>query len=651
MKRLLWILALCSLLPTAGLGAEPQKRSQNIVYIDGTKYYIHTVGAGETPASIARLYGVSEAELLSHNATLKDGLREDQSVKIPFKTSESVKEQASATQPQKPLSKKEEKALKKSFSEHFVAPGETLYAISRRYEISVETLMEDNPDADPAHLSIGQKLLIRKKAIGRTDEKTALTEMERYEQALNRASTDDAYRYHVVQPKETIYSLARRYKMTEQELITLNHLEEGLKAGAILRIPKANALADSRLLTDPIPPGVVSPEEKALLIKDLHEKSDSLAEGGADTLQIDTTLTAAPREVILHALAPAERLKVALLLPLSREGRSNSNFAAFYQGFLLGLEEVKTRGFSVDVTLYDTERNRERVELLLSEEQALQQAHLIVGPIYPEGLEPVVRFAEERAIPVVLPMGSQSTVESDVLFCMAPSEETKYEKLTPLFDEQTTITLIRTGKDDPEFEQEILRLIGERSYQYHDYQSVQGAEHAERSDLTPLLKEHDKHLLFVLSNNEVDVDRILASLASAQTNMQARSQRVPEFTVVGHSRWNRYSNIDRTTYFKNRVVLISNFHAKRDNDRVREFDSRYLRHFGALPTLYAYRGYETARIFCPAMFSDIEYDMEGRRYNPLQTYYTFEQREGSLTHINREWVRVNYNPDFTITIE
>ena len=646
MKRLLWTLALCSLLPMAGQGAEPQKRSQNIVYIDGTKYYIHTVGAGETPASIARLYGVSEAELLSHNASLRDGLREEQSVKIPFKAPVSAEGEAPAVSAQKPLSKKEEKALKKSFTEHIVARGETPYAISRRYEISVGTLMEDNPEADPAHLSIGQKLLIRKKAIGRTDEKTALSEMQDYEQKLNRTSTDEEFHYHVVQPKETIYSLARRYKMTEQELITLNNLEGGLKAGAILRIPKANALGDSHRLIDSIPSGVISSQEAQLIIKELPEKSDSLSVEYMDTLEATR-----PREVLLHALAPAERLQVALLLPLSHQGHSSSNFAAFYQGFLLGLEEVKARGFSVDVTLYDTERNRNTVDRLLSEEEALQRAHLIVGPIYPEALDPVIDFAEQQAIPVVAPMGDLSSRESDVLFCMSPSEETKYDKLMPLFDEQTSITLIRTGKDDPESEQEILRLIGNRPYQYHDYLSVQGAEHAERSDLSPLLKEHDKHLLFVLANNEVDVDRILASLASAQTNMQARSQRVPEFTVVGHSRWNRYTNIDRTTFFKDRVVLISNFHAKRDDRQVREFDSRYLSHFRALPTLYAYRGYETALIFCPAMFSDIEYDMEGRRYHPLQTYYSFGQREGSLTHTNREWVRVNYNPDFTITIE
>lgn len=634
MKRLLLILALCGAFHATTHAAEPQKRSQNIVYIDGTKFYIHSVQGGETAASIARLYGVSEATLLQHNPTAKDGLKQDQTLKVPVgqstsKEERSSKEAASQSQGSKPMTKKEEKAFKKTFSEHFISQGETLYSISRRYEISVDTILEDNPDADPQHLSIGQRLLIRKREIGRTDDQTAQAELARYGELLNSASVGEEYLYHVVQPKETIYSLARRYGLTEQELITLNKLEGGLKAGAILRIPNPDATAQVEPTGEVPQAGVVAP----------------------DSLVCDSLKQKEPREVIFKALNPTERLQVALLLPLTINGKSNPNFAAFYQGFLLGMEDVKHRGYSVDVTLYDTKRNVQQVEQLLESEEPLRRANLIVGPIYADAISPVLSHAERAAVPVVSPVGDLSVLNSDVLFQMAPTDQHKYDKLLPLLDEGAAITLIRTPNIDKEFEQEVLAAIGNRPYQYYDYISVQGAEHAERSDLTPLLKEHDKHLFFVLSGGEVDVDRILASLASAQTNMQARSQRVPEFKVVGSTRWNRYTNIDRTTFFKDRVILFAIFHAKRDGEEVVRFDKRYLRHFGRLPNLYAYRGYETAMIFCPAMFSDIEYDMEGRRYHPLQTPYTFGQREGSLSHINCEWVRVSYNPDFTITIE
>ena len=104
-------------------------------------------------------------------------------------------------------------------------------------------------------------------------------------------------------------------------------------------------------------------------------------------------------------------------------------------------------------------------------------------------------------------------------------------------------------------------------------------------------------------------------------------------------------------FFKDRVVFIPTYHAKRDTEKVVMFDGAYIRAFGALPTLYSYRGYDTAMIFAPAMYNDIEYDLEGRRYTPLQTSYIFRQGEGRHTHINSNWTRVDYRSDFTITIE
>lgn len=47
----------------------------------------------------------------------------------------------------------------------------------------------------------------------------------------------------------------------------------------------------------------------------------------------------------------------------------------------------------------------------------------------------------------------------------------------------------------------------------------------------------------------------------------------------------------------------------------------------------------------------IEYDLEGRSYTPLQTTYRFGQPAGRSNHVNGNWTRVDYNKNFTITIQ
>ena len=96
--------------------------------------------------------------------------------------------------------------------------------------------------------------------------------------------------------------------------------------------------------------------------------------------------------------------------------------------------------------------------------------------------------------------------------------------------------------------------------------------------------------------------------------------------------------------------MISTYHAKRDSEVVRAFDSHYIKAYNALPSLYAYRGYDSAVIFGGGMRSDIEYNMMDKRYMPLQTGYKFEQASEGGKYVNREWVLVKYNNNHTITI-
>ena len=331
----------------------------------------------------------------------------------------------------------------------------------------------------------------------------------------------------------------------------------------------------------------------------------------------------------------------------------NGNYLEFYEGFLLGLDSVKRKsGISVNVDLYNTARDTMRVHEIL-EDPTFRRADLIVGPVYEEGLGPVVRFAEQRRIPVVSPLANLERINSDVLFQLAPDPARKYEKVQELVAPDKRVTLIYTSTVDREFEQEMLALLGNRPYERYNYRYEHPASQGGggSSDLTPLLENDAENVFVILSDNEVDVDRILAALASADTSITSRGRTAPRFTVLGNARWNRFNNLDRAIFFKDRVVFISTYHAKRDSETVKAFDSAYLRSFGMLPTLFSYRGYDTAVIFAPAMYGDIEYDLEDRRYTPLQTTYLFSQPEGRANHVNHNWTRVNYHKDFTITIE
>lgn len=603
MKRLCCAAAL---LLAGSLSVLAVERSQTIVSINGARYYVHTVQPGETLYALARAYQVDEQVIVKDNPSIAGGLKASENIRIPV-VAEVVQ----------PVS---ERKLRKTFDRHVVAKGETLYAISRRYGVPVQTLVADNPEMDPIRLRPGEQLLVRRREIGTEDAAGSQTQWEEYRDRLNSVA-GDSVAYHIVQPGETFYALSHRFGITEEELGRLNGGLQAadLKAGAMIRVPN---LAETAAAGQPA--AEEAPQQE----------------------------TAVP-QLDFRALSAHEPLKAALLLPLAAGDETNANFLEFYQGFLLGLDSVKTRyGHAVDLTLYNTARSADRVQEIVGSEE-FADTRLIVGPVYEEELYPAVRFGEEHGVPVVSPLAHDSRFRSDALFRMAPDPAHKYAKVADLIGRDKSVTLIYSRSTDREFEREVLALLGDREYARHTYEYKHPSTHRgdPSGDLSPLLENGRDNVFVIMADNEVDVDRILAALASANTNLTARGRTAPRYTVLGNARWNRYNNLDRTMFFKNRVVFVSTYHAKRDAEVVAAFDRAYLRAFGSLPTLYSYRGYDAALVFCPAMYNDIEYDLEDRRYTPLQTSYLFGQEEGNATHANRNWTRVNYHPDFTITIE
>ncbi len=594
----------------------PVEKTPVIVFINGKKYYIHTVKSGDTLYSIAKAYEVSEAVIKECNPGAADGLKIDQTIKIPVP--EKVQAEARA-----------EKKRKREYLSHKIKAGETLYGIARDYNISVATLMEDNPDVNPQALNVGKSLWVRKAEIGSSSEQEAKEDMAEYADNLNKA-TDDGYIYHVVMPGETIYSLARRYGITENEFVAMNDVDGGLKSGAVVRVP--------------------DPDRNAKEVAELAQAE------AADQNQAEQNRGNV--DVAFRSIPSSEPLDIALMLPLEVSSKPNASYVEFYQGFLLGLEHLKEEGRgAVNLTVYNTGHDQLKVREIV-DNGAFDATDLIVGPVYEDELKPVVDFAEKRGVPVVSPLANLSAVKSPVLYQLSPAPEKKYAKIGNLIDGGRDIYLIYASSNDSEFEREIIaELEGKSRYSYtysYNQKSIftpRDASSPAIADMADVLKGERPCLFIVLANAETDVDRILATISSANTSIVERGTKSAQYVVLGTSRWGRFNNIDHTSFFNNNVVMISTYHAKRDSAAVRDFDSRYIKSYGTLPSLYSYRGYDAAVIFGAGMRSDIDYRMLDKRYVPLQTEYKFLQSGENGLYVNQEWMRVNYNSNYTITLE
>lgn len=116
-------------------------------------------------------------------------------------------------------------------STYRVEKGDTLYSISRKYQITVAELRAANNLSDSDVLKAGQKLVIPTADIGTAAALSAAV-------GLNAEKTADASEIYTVQKGDTLYGIARRNGMTVPELLSLNGMDSTavLKTGEKIKI-------------------------------------------------------------------------------------------------------------------------------------------------------------------------------------------------------------------------------------------------------------------------------------------------------------------------------------------------------------------------------------------------------------------------------
>lgn len=168
--------------------------------IDGKTFILYKVEPKETLYSISNRYNISVAELVSYNPETEAGLQLGTVLHVPLKTN----------------SKKED-------GFHLVEKSETLYSIGRKYNVSVAQLKEWNNFSTDA-LSLGDRLRVTV-----PESKSDANLQPNANRAAGSSATGGILTYagkivHTVEPKETLYSIARIHDTTEEKIREWNAL-------------------------------------------------------------------------------------------------------------------------------------------------------------------------------------------------------------------------------------------------------------------------------------------------------------------------------------------------------------------------------------------------------------------------------------------
>ncbi|PBJ06823.1 peptidoglycan endopeptidase [Flavobacterium sp. ACN6] len=193
----------------------------------------HKISQGENLSVIAKKYGVKVKDISDANPNTSKILKLNSVLLIPNKNKNIAKVKTKTES-------KSEVVLNTSPNSHEVAAKETLWGISKKYNVSVDDLKKANPLLESEGLKIGQQIVIP------SNSSTVASLNEKTIESTPEIVSTNVELYREVKSKETKYGISKEYGITVAELERQNPSIKGkVPVGYLLKISVPKEKADS----------------------------------------------------------------------------------------------------------------------------------------------------------------------------------------------------------------------------------------------------------------------------------------------------------------------------------------------------------------------------------------------------------------------
>lgn len=453
-------------------------------------------------------------------------------------------------------SKKTEYVEGKKYYLHTVEKGQTLYAIAKAYDLTVNDILVENPDALNG-IKPGQVLRIpAEKKVGTTPVPV---------------DTGKKFIVHKVCAGETIYGLAKKYGVSENDIYNNNpDARLGIKVGMDLKIPVKTVSSTPGLPPDTV---VAMRDTVISLKKDIYNVAFMMP------LQLWNVNNINPEEI-----TPTP--------PKAEFPQKAKAAVEFYEGALLAIDSMRKSGMRVNVWVYDVDDLDSGKTGAILAKPEFATMDLIIGPFSPGPFDEVAKFANAHNIGIISPVSPANRVlfKNPMAVKTNPSSGTQMEFLAAHIAKERkddniimiTSGLIKEQKMCSSFSDELNRLrVLEGKDSIRVNKGFTGIE--------ALLSKDRMNVLVIPSTSQAFVTDLLRNLNGLAEKYQ--------ITVYGMPAWMDYENLDaeylETLHLHYAAPHFVDYHSL----AAKRFVIRYRSVFGGDPTEYAFAGYDVTLFF------------------------------------------------------
>ncbi len=499
------------------------------------------------------------------------------------------------------------------FLSHKVKKKQTIFGITRTYNITETQLYEYNPLLNKVGLRRRMVLWI-----------PVYPEVVQEVVMLPKVELDKSTQVYIVKPEETKWRIAYNFRMTIPELEALNPMiKNGLKEGQEILIPLVKSLTESETIDQSWDSNFnyykVLPKEGYYRIENkigvtksvLDSLNPNLLELG---LQSGMVLRV-PREAkgkfkiqddllverlsLLDSLKEAQEVELAILLPfrandieydstedtqrLLQSRNLHTLSTDFYSGVLLAVDTLSHYDISVKLNVFDTQNNISKINEIVNSND-FSNIDAIVGPLIPSNFDYLSKKLRVRKIPKIAPLSTNPVaIREGVYQSVTPKNllrKRMYEYLYKTLDREHNIVLV-VDSLSRSVEKELLEMFPKAI-----------VLRPEKSNyLLPELV--DSLLVDSLPNKVIIESQDFSLISSASSQMSAQKSDLRDVQLFTTYRSSAYENINLS--LKQLGDLKFTYTADRFPLKLGEyspFQKHYISVFGKPPNRTAIRAYD-----------------------------------------------------------
>lgn len=562
---------------------------------ENQSYFLHTIEKGQSLYSISSMYGVTQSDIVKLNPGSDEKIFVGRTLRIP--------RTATNTQTE---------------TFHTIAQGETLYRLTNKYGVSAKAICDANPGLSAENFRIGQ--VIRIPLAKETGIATKEAANEPAVPSIQGPVQSRCRDMHKVKRKETVYSISRKYDISETELIAANPELKGknqIKKGTYLCIPYPTAQVET----------LAQPQEAPSNTELFSENRKTAERFGT--------------------------LKTAVILPFLDVSKSDAARAIeYYEGFLMAVDSLKRSGVSIDLYTYNSGPENASLNSLLSK-QEMKDMDIIFGPLYPQQVKPLADFAQKNSIRLVVPFSSKdnSVFRNPSIYQINTPQSYLYSEVYDHFVRQfpnANVIFIEasTGtKDKAEFIKGLKDELKNRSI---PMQSLK--ESATAESLKTVLRADRENIFIPTSGSNITLIKILPQLT-----LLVRENPESSIHLFGYPEWQTYTKDHLETFFELDTYFYSSFYTNNLLPAANSFTRNYRRWYGKemedrYPK-YGMLGFDTGYFFLKGLSrygSELEKNMQFMDLTPIQTGFKFQRVNNWGGFINKKVFFVRFTRNYEL---